>query len=314
MLQTGVVGSFENTPIVDDGVMYVTTPYDHVFAVDAKTGKELWHYQYKLGKNYICCGPNNPYMATDPITVSVGASASQQIQAYNSCTSKPITVTLDFPTWWTDNTSIATANGNQVTGVAAGSTNQNALSNMMYWGPKVDAGGQPCPQSQQQLSATVNVTCATPTNFAIYSESNLSDGSLYFTYTWSSSTGKQSDLANCTIGETVFYPGYPTTPYIWPLPMVQSTNNPTSISGKGSNTVFTDTNGPPGSYQQPYSATSFNATQRLWWACPCYQNGAVQYFVPDVTIARKIFKDTDGFWKYQITKSGYTNTVKLPNQ
>jgi alcohol dehydrogenase (cytochrome c) len=59
MLQTGVVGSFENTPIVDDGVMYVTTPYDHVFAVDAKTGKELWHFQYKLGKNIFCCGPNN---------------------------------------------------------------------------------------------------------------------------------------------------------------------------------------------------------------------------------------------------------------
>jgi alcohol dehydrogenase (cytochrome c) len=59
IFQTGVVGSFENTPIVENGVMYVTTPYDHVFAVDAKTGKELWHYQYKLGKNIFCCGPNN---------------------------------------------------------------------------------------------------------------------------------------------------------------------------------------------------------------------------------------------------------------
>jgi len=59
IFQTGVVGSFENTPIVDDGVMYVSTPYDHVFAVDAASGKELWHYQYKLGKNIFCCGPNN---------------------------------------------------------------------------------------------------------------------------------------------------------------------------------------------------------------------------------------------------------------
>jgi len=25
-------------------------------------------------------------------------------------------------------------------------------------------------------------------------------------------------------------------------------------------------------------------------------------------------QDTDGFWKYRITKSGYTNTYKLPNQ
>jgi alcohol dehydrogenase (cytochrome c) len=59
IFQTGVLGSFENTPIVDDGVMYVTTPYDHVFAIDAKTGKQLWHYQYKLGFNIFCCGPNN---------------------------------------------------------------------------------------------------------------------------------------------------------------------------------------------------------------------------------------------------------------
>ena len=59
IFQTGVVGSFETTPIVDHGVMYLTTPYDHVFAVDAKNGRELWHYQYKLGKNIFCCGPNN---------------------------------------------------------------------------------------------------------------------------------------------------------------------------------------------------------------------------------------------------------------
>ncbi|HZB90581.1 MAG TPA: PQQ-binding-like beta-propeller repeat protein [Stellaceae bacterium] len=59
IFQTGVVGSFETTPIVDGDVMYLTTPYDHVFAVDARNGKELWHFQYKLGANYFCCGPNN---------------------------------------------------------------------------------------------------------------------------------------------------------------------------------------------------------------------------------------------------------------
>jgi glucose dehydrogenase len=45
MFQTGVIGSFENTPIVEDGVMYVTSPYDHVFAIDARTGRQLWHYE-----------------------------------------------------------------------------------------------------------------------------------------------------------------------------------------------------------------------------------------------------------------------------
>ncbi|MGB8273833.1 MAG: PQQ-binding-like beta-propeller repeat protein [Alphaproteobacteria bacterium] len=59
MFQTGVLGSFENTPIVDDDVMYVTTPYNHVFALDAKTGKLLWHHEHKLGTTIFCCGPNN---------------------------------------------------------------------------------------------------------------------------------------------------------------------------------------------------------------------------------------------------------------
>ena len=59
IFQTGVLGSFETTPIVEDGVMYITTPYNHVFAVDASTGKELWHYEHKLGTTIFCCGPNN---------------------------------------------------------------------------------------------------------------------------------------------------------------------------------------------------------------------------------------------------------------
>lgn len=59
IFQTGVLGSFENSPVVENGVMYITTPYNHVFAVDAKTGKQLWHYQQKLGAVPLCCGPNN---------------------------------------------------------------------------------------------------------------------------------------------------------------------------------------------------------------------------------------------------------------
>ena len=36
IFQTGVVGSFENTQIVENGVMYITTPFDHVFAAGAR--------------------------------------------------------------------------------------------------------------------------------------------------------------------------------------------------------------------------------------------------------------------------------------
>jgi hypothetical protein len=161
---------------------------------------------------------------------------------------------------------------------------------------------------------TVTVTPPIPTNFHIQSENNLNDGSLFFIYTWSSTSGNQADLASCTVGESVFYPNYPSTPYIWPLPMVASSVNPTPISGAGNNQGFSDQNFPPDRYQPPYFAIGFPATQRFWWQCPYYQNGAIQSAAPDVTITRRIFKDTDNFWKYQITKSGYTNTIKIPNQ
>jgi alcohol dehydrogenase (cytochrome c) len=61
MFQTGIskLGSFENTPIVTNGVMYVTTPYNTAIAYDLATKKELWRYEHKLGTTIFCCGPNN---------------------------------------------------------------------------------------------------------------------------------------------------------------------------------------------------------------------------------------------------------------
>lgn len=60
VFQTAVVESMETAPVVVNGVMYITTSFDHVYALDATTGKELWHYKQKLGPvATYCCGPNN---------------------------------------------------------------------------------------------------------------------------------------------------------------------------------------------------------------------------------------------------------------
>jgi alcohol dehydrogenase (cytochrome c) len=60
VFQTEVVESMETAPIVIDGVMYLTTSYNHVYAIDARTGKEFWHYKHKMGSvTTFCCGPNN---------------------------------------------------------------------------------------------------------------------------------------------------------------------------------------------------------------------------------------------------------------
>ncbi|HEX9590272.1 MAG TPA: PQQ-binding-like beta-propeller repeat protein, partial [Bradyrhizobium sp.] len=48
IFQTDVKESLETSPIVVDGVMYVTTSFSHVYALDAKTGAQLWHYNHKM--------------------------------------------------------------------------------------------------------------------------------------------------------------------------------------------------------------------------------------------------------------------------
>jgi alcohol dehydrogenase (cytochrome c) len=60
IFQTEVLESMETAPIVVDGIMYLTTSYNHVYAIDAATGKEFWHYKHKQGPvTTYCCGPNN---------------------------------------------------------------------------------------------------------------------------------------------------------------------------------------------------------------------------------------------------------------
>ena len=45
--QTGEIdGGLQSSPIVVDGVMYITGAWNRVFAIDAVTGKELWHYYH----------------------------------------------------------------------------------------------------------------------------------------------------------------------------------------------------------------------------------------------------------------------------
>ncbi len=58
--QTEVLESMQTAPIVIDGVMFATTSYNHVYALDAVTGKDFWHYKHKMGPvTTYCCGPNN---------------------------------------------------------------------------------------------------------------------------------------------------------------------------------------------------------------------------------------------------------------
>ncbi|OED41287.1 quinonprotein alcohol dehydrogenase [Chromatiales bacterium (ex Bugula neritina AB1)] len=60
IFQTEIVESLETTPIVVNGVMYVTTSFNHIYALDARTGQQIWHFKHKMGPiTTYCCGPNN---------------------------------------------------------------------------------------------------------------------------------------------------------------------------------------------------------------------------------------------------------------
>jgi quinohemoprotein ethanol dehydrogenase len=50
--------SFEATPLVKDGIMYISTGNDDVFALDAKTGQILWEHWSGIGQQIstVCCG------------------------------------------------------------------------------------------------------------------------------------------------------------------------------------------------------------------------------------------------------------------
>ncbi len=58
--QTGTPDGLEATPLFVDGVIYFSTSWNHVFAVNARTGAELWHYKRRLPEKLkYCCGPVN---------------------------------------------------------------------------------------------------------------------------------------------------------------------------------------------------------------------------------------------------------------
>src|SRR5215471_11922575 len=65
---------FEADPLVVDGVMYIPTGNDDIFALDAKTGRKLWEWQSDIPQNMdlICCGWDNRGVAVGDGRVYTG--------------------------------------------------------------------------------------------------------------------------------------------------------------------------------------------------------------------------------------------------
>ena len=46
----------ESSPLIVDGIMYVTEPPSNVTALDARTGKPLWHYVPQVPRDFVPVG------------------------------------------------------------------------------------------------------------------------------------------------------------------------------------------------------------------------------------------------------------------
>ena len=57
---SGTTGQFAVSPVVYDGIMYVTTSYNRLIALDATSGEMFWRYDHQLPADLrLCCGPAN---------------------------------------------------------------------------------------------------------------------------------------------------------------------------------------------------------------------------------------------------------------
>src|SRR4030095_1786180 len=58
--QPGVLGAFQATPLVIDGVIYITGFNNNAWAIDARSGRQIWRYRRDIpDQMHLCCGAVN---------------------------------------------------------------------------------------------------------------------------------------------------------------------------------------------------------------------------------------------------------------
>ena len=71
--QLRVLDRAQTTPVVVDGVMFITESPSTVIAVDASSGRPYWRYEHQLPDDMVyCCGRNNRGVAVQGNTVLMG--------------------------------------------------------------------------------------------------------------------------------------------------------------------------------------------------------------------------------------------------
>jgi len=86
-------GGWQTSPLVVDGVMYITQRPNDVAALDAKTGRVFWIYHHKLDPvQIVCCGANNRGLAILDGTLYMG-TLDARLVAIDAKSGKPLWIT-----------------------------------------------------------------------------------------------------------------------------------------------------------------------------------------------------------------------------
>jgi alcohol dehydrogenase (cytochrome c) len=94
VLQGQVLGAWQSSPLVVDGIMYLTQRPNDVLALDAKTGRVFWQYRYSNSPDQrICCGANNRGLAIHGDTLFMG-SLDAHLVAIDAKNGQPLWKTM----------------------------------------------------------------------------------------------------------------------------------------------------------------------------------------------------------------------------
>ncbi len=90
ILQNEVVGAWQSSPLVVDGIMYLTQRPNDVLAVDARTGRMFWRFRHTPSPDArVCCGSNNRGLAMLDGTLFMGTLDARLI-AIDAVNGRPL--------------------------------------------------------------------------------------------------------------------------------------------------------------------------------------------------------------------------------
>ena len=89
IFSTGVSSGHESAPLVNNGVMFVSTPGNQVIALDAKTGMLLWRYRRPLPEDVVLMHPTSRgvalygdkvfFASADAVLVAIDAKTGKEV-------------------------------------------------------------------------------------------------------------------------------------------------------------------------------------------------------------------------------------------